>query len=650
MPADPDPALKGHGWKPHLAPFAGLEPVAERLRALEVEAEALCTADNPALAQKARKLRDTLNDFEPGVTFIGQVKAGKSTLVNAVSGWAGLLPADVNPWTSVVTSIHLASRHRKGFSRSAFRFFSNEEWDNLIHHGGRLGEIASRAGAADEVSKVRAQLDTLREKSRLRLGRRFEMLLGQTHAYDTLSPELVKRYVSLGDNFWEEAGGRRADGQFADVTRSADLWFPGPGLPMGLCIQDTPGVNDTFMIREQITLRGLRGSKLCVMVLSAQQALSSVDLGLIRLISFIKSRDVVIFVNRIDELEDPSRDVPKIRESILSTLAEFDGPKDAEIVFGSAFWAENAVAGTLDQIGIESSQSLLNWAESQVDGKLAQASVEDLIWYLSGVPALGRAISDRVAQGAAALQAKKAETALSNLKAGAALQPAGQTRPSGARLSVPVSADYAACLDDIELAATQALSQRLAAATEVFDVRARKCYSTFLDRATMELVKHLERHGEQEVWSYDPSGLRMLLRTAYKVFSSSAAKAAEEEFAHAADQISTLIQRGSGHAAIDVLPPPVPPAEAPVTLAQTVALDLKGSWWTRFWRKRRGYEAFAEDFAKLIEEETANMPLSLRTDCVDVYARTISTSLAEFFSDQRDVFAASDARARPLTS
>ncbi|MEM1100020.1 MAG: dynamin family protein [Pseudomonadota bacterium] len=620
--------------------FGGLLPVAEKLRALEQEAENLMSAPHPALARKARKLRDLIQDFEPGVTFIGQVKAGKTTLVNAMTGWPGLLPADVNPWTSVVTSVHLTPPQRKGFNHAAFRFFSNEEWDNLIHHGGRLGEIASRAGAADEVSKVREQLDTLREKSRQRLGRRFEMLLGQTHTYDTLTADLVKRYVSLGDNFWEEAGARRLDGQFADITKSADLWFPGPDLPLGLCIQDTPGVNDTFMIREQITLRGLRGSKLCVMVLSAQQALSSVDLGLIRLISNIKSRDVVIFVNRIDELENPARDVPKIRESILATLAQFNGPEDAGIVFGSAYWAEHMVAGTMDALGVDSSQSLLNWAENQIDDDLAKAPLEELIWRLSGAPALGRAISNRIAGGAAKVLVEKVQAELMNLKAAAHRRPLAPVRTGAGHTALAVNGDASAAFAEIERRCAENLSARLAAVTAAFDDRTQKSYGTFLDRATAELLKHLAKHGDGEVWSYDPSGLRMLLRTAYKVFVAAAAKAAKDELDVAAQEISALLQGGGSadDSVAQVFAPPVPPAEAPVTLAQTIALDLKGSWWTRFWRKRRGYEAFADDFAKLIEEETANMLLSLREDCVDAYAETLRRALAEFLADQRDIF------------
>ena len=49
-----------------------------------------------------------------------------------------------------------------------------------VRHGGRIGELASRAGAEDEVEKVQPPDDEMREKRRRRLGRRFEMLLASS--------------------------------------------------------------------------------------------------------------------------------------------------------------------------------------------------------------------------------------------------------------------------------------------------------------------------------------------------------------------------------------------------------------------------------------------------------------------------------------
>ena len=126
-------------------------------------------------------------------------------------------------------------------------------------------------------------------------------------------------------------------------------------------MRDTPGVNDTFMIREQITINALRGSRLCVVVLAATQALTSVDLALIRMISNVKSRDVIIFVNRIDELTDPVREIPEIRARIVETLKKYEGPTEADILFGCGFWASQAMDGELENLGRSSAEALLSW-------------------------------------------------------------------------------------------------------------------------------------------------------------------------------------------------------------------------------------------------------------------------------------------------
>ncbi len=62
--------------------------------------------------------------FEPNVSVIGQVKAGKSTLLNAMLGKPNFLPVDVNPWTSVITGLHFNSR-RPPRTRALFRFLTN---------------------------------------------------------------------------------------------------------------------------------------------------------------------------------------------------------------------------------------------------------------------------------------------------------------------------------------------------------------------------------------------------------------------------------------------------------------------------------------------------------------------------------------------
>src|SRR5690606_29619532 len=100
--------------------------------------------------------------------------------------------------------------------RAEFAFFDQMEWEDLIKDGGRLGSLAKRARADAELDQIRAQIEEMYRKSRERLGRNFELLLGNRHKYDSFSEQLIERYVCLGDQY---GGAEQAtQGRFADIT------------------------------------------------------------------------------------------------------------------------------------------------------------------------------------------------------------------------------------------------------------------------------------------------------------------------------------------------------------------------------------------------------------------------------------------------
>ena len=145
--------------------------------------------------------------------------------------------------------------------------------------------------------------------------------------------------------------------------RPSFTYSRGPNCRCRLCIRDTPGVNDTFMIREQITIRAIRESRICVVVLAAHQALSSVDLALIRMIANVKSREVIIVVNRVDELPDPVNQVPEIRDSIVKTLTEFDGPKEARDYLHLGLLCECRADGSVtDALDTPTLEKMVDWS------------------------------------------------------------------------------------------------------------------------------------------------------------------------------------------------------------------------------------------------------------------------------------------------
>ncbi len=588
--------------------------------------------------KKATKLIKQLRAFEPSITMIGQIKSGKTSLVNAMVGRPDLLPADVNPWTSVVTSLHLNAPLPDDAPTATFQFFSQGEWDHLVENGGRIGELSERAGADEELEKVRQQIAEMREKTRQRLGRKFELLLGQKHSYAELSDELVQRYVCMGDDF-EDLEEDDQQGRFADITKSADLYLTAPSIPMPICLRDTPGVNDTFMMREQITINALRDSRICVVVLSAHQALSSMDMGLIRLISNVKAREVVIFVNRIDELSDPGAQVPEIRESILQTLADNNGPENPEVIFGSAYWANMALSEDLDDIVADSAEAMFNWAEAALSAETASMETKELVWHLSGIPELYRALSERVSEGPGAEILSASRKRALNLVGGVrASNAVVSMRLDGDTVEVMSSEKLAAHLDELETASLKALDERLDIAFAQFGSRVDQSHKRFLDRALESLLQHLETNGEEEIWQYSPDGLRMLLRTSYQVMRRNVTASCQDVYAAVAGDLADTYRSAFG---VDVenftITPPAPPEiPAPVSLGQTIALDLQTSWWKGWWKRRKGYRAFASGFYDLIEAETAIQDISSKSeiaidDLEDIFGITAQQERDELF-------------------
>ena len=618
--------------------LGGLEGFA---RSLDPLRQALTTAaqlGDENTRKMALRLIAKLDRLEPSVTMIGQIKSGKTSLVNSMIGWPDLLPADVNPWTSVVTSLHLTPKPRTPETTAVFSFFEEDEWDRLIAGGGRIGELANRAGADDELSKIKAQVEAMREKSKARLGRKFEMLLGQQHDYGYFDKDLIERYVCLGDDFDDAAP--EMQGRFADITKSADLTFHQPAVPMRLCIRDTPGVNDTFMMREQITIRSIRDSRICIVVLSAHQALSSTDLALVRLISNVKSRDIIIFVNRMDELSDPATQVDQIRQSILETLARHNGPADAQIIFGSALWAQKAMSGGVAALPEASKTALLDWAKANSNPELRKMKARGIMWELSGLPALYDAMAERIRDGigneAVAQIAASARNLVNGIRMSDNLAAKAQIRETSVRLRPE---DIQTALTRLQQESLSALHEDLSRIQSDFASRCDRAHDSFLGRATDALVHHLECYGDQSIWEYDPSGLRVLLSSACKSYGVHCQAAYNNCIEQTINGFAALYQQALDlpPELFDIKAPPAPVPPPPVSLGQTIALDLKGNWWRNWWFKRRGYQAYAADFHAMIKAETDGFLTDLKTDQINGLHSAVMQRVQQFIAEQSSI-------------
>lgn len=613
-----------------------LQDLARNIDQLEGFLARLAEVSGKNTGKAVERLRKDLASFEPTVTVLGQVKSGKTTLVNAMAGWADLLPSDVNPWTSVVTSLHLKPATHPVQNGASFQFMTAENWDRLLNQGGRIGEMASRAGAESELAKIGTQVEAVRAKAQKRLGQKFDLLLGETHDYGYFDKNLLERYIVLGDDFGEDDSDQ---GRFADILSSADLHLNSETVPIPLCLRDTPGVNDTFMMREQVTIQALRSSKICVVVLSAGQALTSVDMGLIRLISNLKSRDVLIFVNRIDELPDPVNQIPEIEASLRKTLRERQGPVGVDILFGSAYWANKALAGNIEDMPDASSKALLSWAEVALDPQSGADEPHEVVWELSGMSRLYQALSERVIQEQGRQLVE--ETAQAALTIATSELAAGMVQIDASVTGEDVIARDTALQDFRWLVDfhQKAFDEDLAAAISEYHTRADRAHAKFIDRALRSLLTHLENHGQHIVWDYDPVGLRMLLRSAYSAFGARVRGLSEDRFQAAMTDVAMLYAKTYGAAVegIQMAPPSLPEIPAPVALGQTIALDFNDGWWISWWTRIRGFNAFAKRFQNLIARETEDFMTQVKGAQTSRLQDIAREKLQDFFAQHDEI-------------
>ncbi|WP_171133328.1 MULTISPECIES: dynamin family protein [unclassified Ruegeria] len=611
-----------------------LSPVTEAMTSLTAQIDQLTEVADARSSARLATLKTRMENFTANVTLVGQVKAGKSSIVNILAGRPDLLPSDVNPWTSVVTTLNINTR-TEGDTKSKFTFFEQEEWDNLMVGGGRLGELANRAGADDEMEDIRRQVAEMKAKSEERLGKHFDLILGQSHQYDYFDDELIQRYVCLGDE--DDPDINPKTGRFADVTKSAELYMDIPQYPLALRLCDTPGVNDTFMVREQITLRSLRGSEVCIVVLAASQALTTMDMALMRIIAQFENRQIILFVNRIDELSDPINQVPEIRDRIQETLKQNNIDTSTSIVFGSALWAEAALTGNPDILTEESRQTLNTFYLAAGFGD--EAASLDKIWALSGLPDLLLAMNERIAEGTGKRLIDRVRHRARNI--------ASQIRATSVAKKL---SDSEGVVHNLEGASPE---EAIAAVSDEYEKKAAEltaklrdkvlerltsAETNFVKRATDSLIAHLEENGEQGTWQYDPAGLRTLQKAAYFSFARAMRKDAGALYEAAAADIGELYHKllGNHLGEFTIEAPIVPRVPPPLGIGKTIALDLQSTWWRRWWQKRKGFEAYAADYTRLIASEANSITKDIEENQIAAVLENVRATLSDFLREQKE--------------
>lgn len=340
-------------------------------------------------------LRDQLAAWAARISVIGQVKAGKSTFLNAFLHERDFLPSDVNPWTSVVTNIRINIPHDPRVG-AMFEFFSEADWDEIINGTSELRDLTERLLPGFDSAVLRRQAEEMRARAQSRLGKYYPMLLGQSHSYEFLNADLMKRYVCAGQE--EDTGD--AQGRYALITKVANAYMRRPEFKVPVILTDTPGVNDPFLVRDEFTCRSLDQSDIFIVVLSAHQPLTSVDLALIRLLGQQRTKEVLIFINRMDELDDYATEVPRVIEDVSTRLRIAVPEIKFTILAGSAFMAEMATRNDAEAAEIRAALDTpqLHAYVRHIAGYVPEDQIDRLL-IASGLDTVKEALSEIIDSG-----------------------------------------------------------------------------------------------------------------------------------------------------------------------------------------------------------------------------------------------------------
>ena len=199
----------------------------------------------------------------------GQIKAGKSTLLNALIFGNDILPSDDTPYTAKITEI----RYGNDKKLKAI-FYTKDEWQELKNE---ITEIDDK-----KVNYFKNFIEPdIKNSSYIKF-------LNQTKEDDILN---LKEYVAKG-------------GVYTPFVKSVEIYYPAEILK-SLVVVDTPGTNDPNIFRSKITLDWIKRCDAAIYATYAGRAFDESDIKFINeyLLSLENSKRIVA-INKIDVLRN----------------------------------------------------------------------------------------------------------------------------------------------------------------------------------------------------------------------------------------------------------------------------------------------------------------------------------------------------------
>lgn len=606
--------------------------IGTRLEALRQQLLACGNVLARLVEPQARPLIDDamsqLNGLACRVAVVGQIKSGKSSFINAFIRKPHLLPTAVTPWTTTVTNLHFRQPHASGFA-AVFKFMRPDEWTEIVQGGGKIRELTQRLVPDFEPALLQRQADALAFRAKERLGAEFDQLLGQAHAFPALAPGTLETYVCSGEFSADPVG------RYSDITKSADIHLQQGPFDFPCTVIDTPGTNDPFLFRDEITRRCLGSADIYIVVLTARQPLAESDIALLRMMRGLNKDRIVVLINRIDDLNDVDADLPQVLSYVRERLAaEFPG-SSIPVTYGSAWWAEQAMIFDTDAVARilsrPSARSLLRAGLMQAT-ELNPASLQQpdacsriaqSLYVMSGLPAAYEAIDSligtttpaftlsQIARSFAEMARACESAARSELQILLASQ-AGRREHASPDETFRIYAkerelltDVAANIDASAAGIEAQLAQIIFEETE----RLRRTFQTTIDfhagRERDVLVSTLARGRPPRVWTHEGLELRRALAGDFRnVFEGAAQRliSFHQRFVPELHRMMrSLVPETDLTAPAGDIPSLPTPTISP--LSRMLVLDLDEAKWSLFWSRQSSAETSGAKIERLIRSE-----------------------------------------------
>lgn len=235
------------------------------------------------------------------IAIVGAIKAGKSTLINALIGYE-LASVDVTPETATLTKFSYADKNIL-----KIKFYSEKEWDSIWKNA----KDKKAEKFLEEYEELKAEEIKLEYLNHADMEQTFSTL-------DEMKAEIIK---------WTSS--KKKEHFF---VKELDIGLKDLNLPKQVSLVDTPGLNDVVDYRSKITTDYIGSANAVIVCVNAKTLRNDEVLTLSKVFSKARYKEDKIYVlgTQIDTMNSYD-DWLKQKENWIDTLKTFYKKSDTEI-------------------------------------------------------------------------------------------------------------------------------------------------------------------------------------------------------------------------------------------------------------------------------------------------------------------------------